>query len=124
MKLLLRITFKICFILSILIGCETTEEIKETDPVALLNQGAAFVEKGQHDRAIAYFNKAIEINPKLAGAYYNRGYVYDEKGQYDTAISDYNKAIEIDPKYAEAYNNRGFAYHEGKKQYDKESEVC
>ena len=61
MKLFFRLIFKMFLILSILAGCASTEEIKETDPVALLNQGAAFVEKGQYDRSIAYFNKAIEI---------------------------------------------------------------
>ena len=106
------------FIACYLIGCETTEEIKETDLVVLLNQGAAFAEKGQYDRAIAYFNKAIEINPKLAEAYYNRGLVYKEKGQYDKAISDFTKAIEINPRHADAYYSRGVVYYY-KKDYEK-----
>jgi hypothetical protein len=69
--------------------------------------------------SIADFNKAIEINPSDADAYYNRGVVYHGEGQYDQAISDYTKAIEIDPRYANAYNNRGLAYGKGKEQYDK-----
>ena len=73
MKLFFRIIFKIFLILTILAGCATTEEIKETDPVALLDQSEAFIEKDQYDRAIANCNKAIEINPRLAKAYYNRG---------------------------------------------------
>ena len=66
--------------------------------------------KGQYDKAIADFNKAIEINPRFAGFYNNRGLVNEEKGQYDKAISDYNKAIEINPRFAEAYNNRVVTY--------------
>ena len=73
MKLFIRIIFKIFLILAILVGCATTEEIKETDSVALYNQGTDFVEEGQYDRAIAYFSKAIEINPTYAKAYSNRG---------------------------------------------------
>ena len=38
MKLFFRIIFKIFLILSILAGCATTEEIKETDSDALLNR--------------------------------------------------------------------------------------
>ena len=110
MKLFFRIIFKIFLILTILIGCETTEEINETDSDALLNQGIAFGKEGQYDRAIAYFNKALNINPRSAEAYNNRGIAYDYKGQYDKAITDYSQAIEINPWYSGAYNNRGFAF--------------
>ena len=110
MKVFFRIILKIFLILTILAGCEKTEEIKKTDPAALLSRGTAFVEKGQYDRAIAYFNKAIEINPRHADAYLNRGFAYHEKGQYDKAISDFTKAMELNPRYAEAYINRGVAH--------------
>ena len=118
MKLFFRIIFKIFLILTILAGCETTEKIKETDPVVLLNQGMAFYEKGQYDRAITYFNKALEINPRYAPAYTVRCDVYLVKGQLEQALSDCNKAIEINPRDAEAYSFRGHAYAE-KGQYDK-----
>ena len=59
---------------------------------------------------IEYYSKAIEIDPKLAGAYTNRGVAYKNLGEYQKAIDDYSKAIEIDPKLASAYNNRGVAY--------------
>ena len=89
-----------------------TEEIKETDSVALLNQGISYCKEGQYDRSIAYFNKAIEINPRYVEAYINRGIAYAEgKGQYDRAIGDYNKAIEINPRDAKAYLNRGGSYY-------------
>ena len=68
--------------------------------------------------SLADFNKAIEINPSDADAYYNRGIAYGHKGQHDKAISDYNKALEIDPKFADAYNNRGISYF-FKKEYEK-----
>ncbi len=85
----------------------------------LLHQsGDAYVNKGQYDRAIEAFNRAIEINPRHADAYNNRGLAYVNKGQYDHAISDFNKAIEINPKNAAAYNNRGYAYV-NKGQYDR-----
>jgi tetratricopeptide (TPR) repeat protein len=51
-----------------------------------------FAEKGNYDRAIALFSKALEINPRYAAAYNNRGIAYAKgKGQYDKAISDYTK---------------------------------
>jgi tetratricopeptide (TPR) repeat protein len=74
--------------------------------------------KGQPDRALADFNKALELNPRLAEAYSNRGWAYFEKGQYDQAIADCDKALELNPRLAEAYNNRAIAYYL-KKDYDK-----
>jgi tetratricopeptide (TPR) repeat protein len=40
------------------------------------NRGEACLEKGRLDKAIVNFNKALEINPRYANAYYNRGNVY------------------------------------------------
>ena len=119
MKLFFPIIFKIFLILTIIIGCATTEEIKGTNPVELLKQGVVFGKKGQYNRSIAYFNKAIELNPRYAEAYNNRGIAYKNKGQYDKAISDFNMAIEINPRYAKAYHNRGLTYAKNKGQNDK-----
>jgi tetratricopeptide (TPR) repeat protein len=85
---------------------------------AYKNRGYAYDAKGDFDRAIADFTKAIEINPKDADAYKNRGYAYDAKGDFDRAIADFTKAIEINPKDADAYNNRGSVY-ETKGDFDR-----
>src|SRR6516165_4910804 len=60
------------------------------------NRGLAYDGKEEHDRAIADFDRAIELNPDDAVAYDNRGYVYDAKGDQDRAIADYDKSIELD----------------------------
>jgi tetratricopeptide (TPR) repeat protein len=78
---------------------------------ASIDRGGVYLTKGEHDRAIAEFNKALETNPKDSGTYKNRGAAYMKKGQYDQAISDYTKALEINPKDAEAYTARGRAYY-------------
>ena len=77
-----------------------------------------YYDKGQYDRAIWDYNKAIEINPKGTVAYINRGNVYAANGQYNRAISDYTKAIEINSKDTAAYINRGIAYYYTQR-YDK-----
>ena len=46
---------------------------------AYYNRGNAYADKGQYDRAIAEFDKAIKLNPKYALAYYIRGLVYSNK---------------------------------------------
>lgn len=75
--------------------------------------------KGQHDKAILEFTKAIEIDPTWAEPYVYRGIVYLEaKYQYDKAIADFNKALDIDPRHADAYFNRGLAY-DSQEEYEK-----
>ena len=81
MKSLFRTIFKISLILTILAGCATTEEINETDPDSHLTQGTEYTKKGQNDRSIADFNKAIELNRRDAMPYFNRGFVYGEKAR-------------------------------------------
>jgi TPR repeat/Tetratricopeptide repeat len=65
--------------------------------------------QGDLESAIEDYNKALDINPQDAEAYYNRGNAKYNQGDLETAIEDYNKAIDINPKYANAYNNRGDA---------------
>jgi uncharacterized membrane protein YhaH (DUF805 family)/regulator of sirC expression with transglutaminase-like and TPR domain len=69
-------------------------------------------EEKESDNSVADRNKAIELAPDSADAYYNRGDAYDRMGEYGKAIADYNKAIELDPNHASAYYNRGCAYGE------------
>jgi Flp pilus assembly protein TadD len=78
--------------------------------MAYSRRGNVYGRKGQFDKAIADYNKAIEINPKDAMAYNNRGVEYQNKGQYDRAVADYNKAIELNSKYAFPYYNIGCIY--------------
>ena len=48
-----------------------------------LFKGISSGNKDQYDQAFSDFNKAIEINPKFAKAYFYRGINYYKKGQYD-----------------------------------------
>ena len=92
---------------------------KPAKPLAQANQtisaetyflrGKASYDLGLYDRAIANYDKAIQLKPNAANAYYNRGNAKDELGQHFAAISDYDKAIQLDPNFAKAYNNRGLS---------------
>ena len=62
------------------------------------------------ERAITDFDKAIDLKPTYAPAYYNRGAVYRKKGDFERAIADFDKAIDLKPTYAPAYYNRGAVY--------------
>ena len=82
----------------------------EDTAIAANNEGLAHNNKGEYDKAIVAFNKAIELDPSFAIAYNNRGWAYIELEQYEQGIADCDKAIELDPDLALAYTNRGWAY--------------
>ncbi len=58
-------------VLQLVAGCSTTQtDLNDAD--AYLNRGIVYQRKGQYDQAISDYNKALEINPRYALAYYNR----------------------------------------------------
>ncbi|MCH8014820.1 MAG: tetratricopeptide repeat protein, partial [Candidatus Dadabacteria bacterium] len=50
---------------------------------------------GDHRGAIQDYNKAIQLNPNYALAYYNRGIVKIHLGQKDSGCLDLSKAGEM-----------------------------
>ena len=73
--------------------------------MAYYNRGFAYEKKGEYDRAIVDYDKAIAINPKFAAAYNNRGNAYYKKGDKEQAIVDFRKTLDIDPSSQHAKNN-------------------
>jgi len=67
------------------------------------SRGVAYARKGELDKAIADFDKAIELDPNFEEAYCNRGVAYVQKGEVEKAISDLEKCIELsdDPELVE-----------------------
>jgi len=91
---------------------EGREEEQKENADAYHKGGYTYGEKGEYEKAIADYNKAIELNPNDADAYYNRGCTYGETGEYEKAIADFDKVIQLNPSDAGAYYNRGLAYKE------------
>jgi tetratricopeptide (TPR) repeat protein len=79
-------------------GCSAIIERNPKDVVSYYNRGAAHGLKGDVDRAIADYTKAIVLNPNYAPAYNSRGRAYASKGDYIRAVDDVTKAGEITAK--------------------------
>jgi tetratricopeptide (TPR) repeat protein len=88
----------------------TRELAQNPTAVAYNTRGTIWNERGEHDRAIEDFSKAIRLDPSIKQFYNNRGVAWDDKAHYEEAIADYDRAIELDPRYSLVFNNRGNAW--------------
>src|SRR6266702_4480760 len=79
-------------------------------PMIYLTRAAAYVLKGDYERALADYDEAIKLAPHTALAFAQRGEVHAKRRDYDSAIADYERAIELEPNLASAFSNRGLAW--------------
>ncbi len=108
--------------------------LKPDSSVALSNLGSVLNAKGEYDKAIEYYEKALKFDIKTFGkdhsnvaAYWsNLGEAWRAKGEYDKAIEYFDKALKSDIKtfgkdhsnIATYWNNLGEAWR-AKGKYDK-----
>ncbi|MEI2418820.1 nodulation protein NodZ [Arthrospira platensis SPKY2] len=62
--------------------------------------------------AIAYYQKAIEINPSSGWSYYGMANAYAEQGKQEKAIALYREAVKIHPNSAWFHHSLGKAFLE------------
>lgn len=77
---------------------------------SLFKRGDELLKEGSYDKAIADYNRLIQLSPNSATAYANRGFAHLKQKNYGKAISDLDQAILLDPRLADAYHDRGQAY--------------
>jgi tetratricopeptide (TPR) repeat protein len=73
------------------------------------NMGAAVVDEGHYDEAIALFHKALQINPYYPNARANLGLTLAKLGKVEEGIAQLLKALQIKPKDYETLSNLGVA---------------
>lgn len=70
-------------------------------------KGRELYEKREYVEALLNINKAIELDPNFAAAYYLRANIKDNFDDRHGAMKDYNTAVEKNPKFADAFFARG-----------------
>lgn len=78
-------------------------EKKEDFAEAHNNLGYVLRKQGKehYDEALQHYNRALELNPKLAQAYEYRGVLYVLRGEEDKARADHAKLADLDRKLAD-----------------------
>jgi tetratricopeptide (TPR) repeat protein len=76
---------------------DATLKVNKTSRAAYLNSGWLAMQRGQPDKALEMFQKALEIEPRLAIAYQNMAVIYRGKGDLESAKRMIEKAIELRP---------------------------
>jgi tetratricopeptide (TPR) repeat protein len=76
-----------------------------------VNQGIAQAQKGEWQKAITSFTRALELKTQYQEVvHYNRGLAYANLGKMDQALADFNRVLALNPKDLEGYINRGRVY--------------
>jgi tetratricopeptide (TPR) repeat protein len=86
------------------------------------NRGFAYSKKGQYDKAIADYTKAIELGPPNERIYQARASSYESTKEYDKAMGDLDKAVAFAPGEYSYLNRARFYRNRGK--YDEAIADC
>lgn len=95
-------------------------------PAGMIRIAATYELLGDADRALRYYEKALEIYPWLTPeAHYNTGRIYLQRGEWEKAKMQFQKAIKLNSSMSQAYYALGLAefkmrhLREAKKQWEK-----
>jgi tetratricopeptide (TPR) repeat protein len=83
---------------------------ESADPKRYVDRGKYWSEAREWKRALADFDRAIQLNSQLAVAYSSRAAVHLKQENFKKAIADCVLAIAIEP-HQEAFSIRGDAHH-------------
>ena len=78
--------------------------------------GVAYDNRGDTERAVQEYNRAISLDPASGSSHRYRGNKYKLEKDYDHAIFEYTEALRLNPSDSLSLSNRGIA-HTNKRDY-------
>lgn len=94
------------------------EKVLEDDSTnydALTNLGVIYQQKGDLEKSLRFFKKAVEFHPQKARAFHNLGILYSLMGKLDGAIINLKKASEFDSTNPNSVRQIGIIYLQNEK---------
>ncbi len=77
---------------------ERATKVTDRNTIAYHNLGVAYATKGETDKAIGEYRKALSISPGYADAHYNLALALESKGRLADAADEYNRCLAINTR--------------------------
>ena len=86
-----------------------TEAIRRDpkDTLSYINRGYEYVQKGDFERALADYSRAIELDAARWDARQGRAWVYLKMGKAAEGLADADASLKLKPNEAQALDTRG-----------------
>jgi len=81
------------------------------EAIELLKKGLSYARRTKFKEALAYYNKALTLDPNNPEAWYLRASLLIDTGKSKEALGDCEKAIALDQNYAPAWSKKGLALY-------------
>jgi tetratricopeptide (TPR) repeat protein len=105
----------LCAVLLVLAGCVTGPQNRKV-AADYYDIGNAYADLGQYDKAIQYYQTALQVDPSFAKANYNLALAYARMKRTDDAVGVLKQLLLADPKNTQILSTLGWAYHLGGKE--------
>jgi tetratricopeptide (TPR) repeat protein len=80
------------------------------NPDVIVSRGKVYLSRGDIQKALDHFDRALRIDPGVAKGYVGRGLAFLMLGDHQKALSEFDEALSLAPYDREAHVNRRFAY--------------
>jgi tetratricopeptide (TPR) repeat protein len=92
--------------------------VSAEDAGSYLRRAAAWIGRGDLDRALADYDEAIQLDRGNVAAYRGRGLLWRQRGDADRALADLDHAIRLSFSDPDIYRERGLIWYE-RGRYDR-----
>ena len=94
-----------------------------TDVKSWIALGNEYFDLQQREKAIAAYDKALQLQPNNPDVLTDQGVMYRELSQFDKAVANFKKANSINPKHLQSLLDLGVVYGRDLKDYDNAMEA-
>ena len=84
-----------------------TQKNKRANAERAYSQGVAQLSRDDYQRALPFFERAADLDPNYAEAWYQAGFAYGVMGRHQDALKASKQAAKLRPEWPESYVNIG-----------------